>query len=458
MDALYTRYASPEMQAIFSEINRARLFRKAWVALAEAQHELGVPAVTKERLELLRNTQYFINLERINEIEKETRHDVMAHIKHWAELVPEAAPIIHLGATSCYATDNADLMMQQQGVRLLFKKYVALIEALSDLAMKHADTAVLGYTHFQPAQPTTMGKRMCMWIQDMMGDLYKLENFRSRMKTRGAKGTTGTQASFLELFQNDEEKVKQLDQLVAEKMGFETSVTLGGQTYPRKIEATIADVIAGFAMTFNKMGTDVRLLCHTGDVQEEFGSKQVGSSAMPYKRNPITAERLCSLSRLLPHYRNMLVEIAENQWLERSLDDSAARRIAIPHMFLIADAVLDTGTKLVKGLVINIKQIATNNSAALPFMMVEQIIVKGVEKGGDRQELHELLRKYAMESMHAKTPSELFLIKTISDPKLAHLVAAVDMDISKMVGMAPSQTRNYIDGTVRPYLSHHPTK
>jgi len=453
MDALYTRYASQEMQQVFSELHRAKAFRLAWIGLARTQMVLEVGCVTREQVFKLCDTIDNISLERIQEIEKETKHDVMAHLKHWAEIAPEAAPILHLGATSSYVTDNADSIIQKEAMRVLQKKYHKLLQSLSNLASTYADTPILGYTHFQPAQPTTLGKRIAIWIQDIFSDVKKLDTYLDTMRCRGAKGTTGTQASFVELFDGNKEIITELfDRRIAEELGFDKSVDLSGQTYPRKLEAELGDVIAGAAMSFHKMGVDIRLMCHTGEISEEFGTKQVGSSAMPYKRNPITAERLCSLARLLPHYRNMLVEIAEQQWLERSLDDSAARRIAIPHMFLVADAVLETALKLTRGLQPNIEKILKNINDYKPFLAVEQLMIRGVKAGGNRQELHETLRNYAIQASTAPDPSLEFQRLLIIDEKLMDLVGNINIDYNTMVGMAPDQVRKYLDEVVYPYL------
>lgn len=450
---LIARYAGRPMARLFAPLERARAWRQAWIALAEAEQELGAP-VTAAQVEALRSTADAIDLDRIAEIEAVTRHDVMAHIQAWAEVCPEGAPILHLGATSCFVTDNADAVIQQRALRGVRDRLVQLVRALADLAEREADRPTLGYTHFQPAQPVTAGKRAALWLQDAVWDLEAVDAELAGLRCRGVKGTTGTQASFLELL-GDDAKVAELDRLVAKKLGFAGSVALSGQTSPRKLEARLADVLAGVGITLGKLGRDVRLLCHTGELREAFGEGQVGSSAMPYKRNPMRAERICALARSLLHHRTTLAETAAVQWLERSLDDSAARRLAIPDLFLTADGVLRAAVDLVGGLTVDAATTAARLETEAPFLAVERLLVRGVVKGGDRQELHEALRVHALEARQADDPGAAFLARVAGDPTFGITEAEVAAlaEPSALVGRAPAQVRGYLADVVRPLLA-----
>ena len=451
---LAARYAGAEMAALWTATARARAWRECWIALAEAEQELGAP-VTKEQVEALRRTKDAIDLDRVAAIEAETRHDVMAHIAQWGEACPEAAGIIHLGATSAFVTDNGDALLQRRALGLVRVRLVQLVRALAELARREADRPCLGYTHFQPAQPTTIGKRAGLWLQDAVSDLLEVEARAAELPCRGAKGTTGTQASFLALFQGDAARVAELDRRVAAKLGFARSVDLCGQTAPRKLETRLADALAGLAPTLTKLGEDVRLLSHTGELREAFGEKQVGSSAMPYKRNPMRAERLCSLARLLPAYRQVVVETAMHQWLERSLDDSAARRVALPDLFLAADGALRTAVDLVSGLAVEPRVTSELLAREGPFLAVEELLVRGVAAGGDRQALHEALRRHAVAVRGQPEAGQAFLTRLQGDPAFAVLSGQLGelCDPAGRIGLAATQVRRYLAEVVDPLLA-----
>ncbi len=450
---LATRYAGKKMGALFSPLARARAWRQVWIALAEAEHELGAP-VTRAQVEALRRTKDAIDLGRVAAIEKETRHDTVAHIRAWGEVCPEAKPIIHLGATSMFVTDNADALIFKEALALLAERLVNLVRALAPLARKEAATPCLGYTHFQSAQPVTVGKRVALWLQDVLWDLDEIEAHAASMVCLGAKGATGTQASFVELFSGDGEKAATLDALVARKLGFARTVALSGQTYPRKLDARLADAIAGLGASLGKMGEDCRLLAHTGELREAFLPGQVGSSAMPYKRNPMRAERLCALARLLPHLRNVLAETAAHQWLERSLDDSAARRVVIPELFLAADGALRTAIDLALGLEPDARAMQEALARELPFLAVEAILAKVVKAGGDRQAAHERLREHAVRSRSGPRPDASFKEAVVSDPAFAALSRELDalMDPARLTGRAAEQVHDFLAESVEPRL------
>lgn len=441
---LLERYVSPEMAHVFSRENRYGKWRLAWLALAEAQAELGFP-VSLENVEKCRETANQIDFDRVKEIEAETRHDVMAHLKHWAEITPEVNTTIHVGATSCYVTDNAECMLNKEALRLVIEKIKALYTQLEVEAYIGAHTPVLGYTHFQPASPTTIGKRIAMWMQDLIDDYDELVRFHDDMECRGAKGTTGTQASYLELADNDGDKVRQLDRLISRKLRFKGSVELSGQTISRKQDAKIGDLLSSLAITLSKIGHDVRLLSHTGDLREGFSGKtgQVGSSAMPYKRNPMLAERLCALSRLIPQYRDMLTQVAMTQWLERSLDDSATRRVAIPDMFLATDAALNTALKLARCL----EQFEPLELKEGPFLASELLLARAVAHGHSRQEAHERLKMYSLEARSSNNPRMKFYTSVINDPfwmndEQARTLNAIEP--CDLIGLAAEQTLGFL--------------
>lgn len=441
---LVSRYASKEMSDLFEPISIAKMWRRLWFTLAETEMEFGAP-ITVEQISALRECAFSetVDLARIAEIEQKTRHDVVAHLQYLCESCPIAAPILHLGATSSFITDNADNILHSLAMRELIAKATVLIGDLSSFASIHASVATIGYTHFQPAQAVTVGKRACLWLQDLIIDARNLSNAMQLQQCRGAKGTVGSQATYLALF-GSTSKVEEFDKALALKLGFKNHWMLGGQTFSRKCEVGIADAIAGMSSTFNKMGTDIRLLSHTGELYEQFTTKQVGSSAMPYKRNPITSERLCSLARMLPHYRNIISEVASAQWLERSLDDSAARRLTWPNLFLTADSVLSTAIKLVRSL--KVGNLLTNLDKHGPFMQSEGIIIKGVLNGMDRQELHETLLNYASQSDH---DGNLFSQLIYENDELYGL-GSTHID----TGMCEQQVKTFLADIVQPALDN----
>lgn len=445
MSILSERYSSPEMSRLFEPENKARLWRQIWYQLATVQEELGV-SITEDQIHELENNLTSIDLDRVKTIEAELKHDVMAHLKHFAECAPLAAPILHLGATSCFVTDNADSILYRKALLLIHAKLTRVIEALADKTRAWSDIACLGYTHFQPAQPTTLGKRASLWLQDLINDYWDLDRYLDHMKCRGAKGTTGTQASFLELFNNDVDKVKQLDKKLARKFGFDQPVAVSGQTISRRLEAKMADILAGIAISLCKLGSDIRLLSHTGELREGFSKNQVGSSAMPYKRNPMQAERLCSLSRAITKYRDMITDTAMNQWLERSLDDSAIRRIALPDQFLAADGALRLALKLIEGLEPDLDVINQRLASEGPFLAVERLLIRGVEQGFDRQKLHKKLRDYAIFAKDSGDPDPaghfMRLIETDKELKVAEW--NFNWDVSEMIGLASQQAKEYV--------------
>lgn len=440
---LASRYAGKAMAALFTPLARARAWRDVWIALAEVEHELGAP-VTKEQLAALRRTRDAIDLARVAEIEKETRHDVVAHIRAWGEKCPEAKPVIHLGATSMFVTDNADALLFRSALGIIRDRVVNLARALVAFVRREADRTCLGYTHLQPAQPVTMGKRAALWLQDVVWDLDEVERVRAGWPCLGAKGATGTQASFVELFKGDGSKADELDRRVAEKLGFASTVALSGQTYPRKLDARIADALASMGVTLGKLSRDCRLLAHTGELREAFLPGQVGSSAMPYKRNPMRAERVSSLARLVVHLRDIVTETAAVQWLERSLDDSAARRIAMPDLFLATDGALRASIDLVLGLEVDADEVARRLEKEAPFLASEAIIARGVAAGGDRQELHERLRVHALAS---KGAGRDLLEKLASDPAFAKVARELPSlaDPTRHRGRAAEQARAFAD-------------
>ncbi|HPD89051.1 MAG TPA: adenylosuccinate lyase [Oscillospiraceae bacterium] len=391
------RYAGEEMQRNFSDQKKFSTWRRLWLALAEAEQTLGLP-ITDLQLNEMRAHLDDINFEDAEAIEAQIRHDVMSHVQAFGMQCPEAKPILHLGATSCYVGDNADLIIMRDGLEILKKKLVNVIALLSDFAEKEKDLPCLAYTHCQPAQLTTVGKRACLWAQDFAEDYDVISEAIGKMKLRGAKGTTGTQASFLELFGGDTCKVKTLDSMIAEKMGFEKTFSVTGQTYPRKQDYRVLTAVAGIAQSAHKFTNDIRLLQSFGEIYEPFGGKQVGSSAMAYKQNPMRSERCAGLSRYLTNLVLNPAETASEQWFERTLDDSSNRRLAISESFLTADGILNLVANIAGGLRVFPKVIAVRVRRELPFMATENILMDAVKQGGDRQELHEAIREYSMEA------------------------------------------------------------
>lgn len=455
---LIKRYASEEMSKVFSDENKFSTWRKLWVALAESQKELGLD-IKDSQIEEMRKHIYKLNLERASEIEKETRHDVMAHVRAFGEQCPSAKPIIHLGATSAFVGDNTDIILMKQGLEIIKKRLVNCISLLKEFAKRYKNVPTLGFTHFQPAQLTTVGKRACLWIQDLIMDFENLEILLDNLKLRGVKGTTGTQASFLKLFNGNEQKVEQLDKLVCKKMGFKQSFPITGQTYPRKLDSQILNTLKGIAESAHKFSNDIRLLQHLKEIEEPFGKKQIGSSAMAYKKNPMRSERVAALARyVIVNSMNTSIT-ASQQWLERTLDDSANRRIVIPEAFLAVDSILLLYINIVKGLAVNTKIIEKNIQENLPFMATENIIMEAVKKGGDRQEIHERIRQHSIEALNQiKEGKENDLLKRIiqdNEIPLSEKEIKDIIDPNKFIGRSVSQVDNYIKEYVEPIISKY---
>ena len=456
---LSARYADKEMKYLFSPDMKFRTWRKLWIALAEAEMELGLP-VTQEQVDELKAHAEDINYEVAQEREKVVRHDVMSHVYAYGQQCPGAAGIIHLGATSCYVGDNTDVIIMTEALQLIRNKLVGVIRVLSHFAQAYKDLPTLAFTHFQPAQPTTVGKRATLWIQDLLMDLEDVEYQLSKAKLLGCKGTTGTQASFLELFEGDHEKCKELDRRIAKEMGFEASVPVSGQTYSRKVDSAIVSTLSGIAQSASKFATDVRLLCHLKEVEEPFESKQIGSSAMPYKRNPMRCERICALARYVMADVMNPTFTAATQWFERTLDDSANKRISVPEAFLAVDAILNIYENVSAGLVVHEKVIEKHILEELPFMASENIMMDAVKKGGDRQELHERIRVHALEA--GRNVKDLGLNNNLidliaEDPLFGmsreELVA--HMEPSRYIGRCPQQVEDFIAECITPVLEAH---
>lgn len=462
---LVERYASPEMLALWSAQRRISTWRRIWVALAEAQMELGLaaadgmtPRITPEQVAAMRQHLDDVDFERATEYENRFRHDVMAHIHAFGDVCPEARSIIHLGATSCDITDNADLILIREGLVLIRLKLVAVIAGLADFAEKWLDLPTLGYTHFQPAQLTTVGKRACLWIYDLIVDLYELEHRLRSLVFRGLKGTTGTQASFLALFHGDHRKVRQLDWHVAQKLGWSAVQPVTGQTYTRKVDSQILDLLAGIAQSAHKFGCDLRLLQHHRELEEPFEAEQIGSSAMAYKRNPMRAERLCGLARFVCSLPANAAQTASTQWLERTLDDSVNRRLTLPQGFLATDALLRLQLNIVRGLKVNPEMIQRQVTRELPFMATENILMAAVQAGGDRQKLHERIRQHsqaALAKIKAGGDNDL-LIRLMQDPEFLSVDIAGVSNARHYVGRAPQQVSEFLSEVVRPLLVKYP--
>ncbi len=452
------RYASPEMQRLFSTGHRYMTWRRMWLALAEAERELGLD-IPAEAIEQMRANLELTedDLIRVAEYEKRTRHDVMAHLEAFADRAPAARPILHLGATSAFVGDNAELVITRDALDLVITRVLAVIDALARFAEQWADEPTLGMTHFQPAQPTTVGKRATLWLQDFLLDLERLRFERGRLKLRGAKGTTGTQATFLELFDGDHAKVRELDRLVAEKMGFDATYAVTGQTYPRKVDAFVLDSLSGVGQSSAKLATDIRLLARLKEVREPLAAGQVGSSAMPYKANPMRSERVTALARWLINLAANPAQTAASQWLERTLDDSANRRMALPEAFLCADAILRVVHNVVDGLQVFPAMVRKNLAEELPLMASEAILMEGVRRGGDRQALHERLRLHALASAKIvleEGGANPFLDLVAEDPDVPLDLAELEalLDPARFVGRAPEQVREFLDEHVKPIL------
>ena len=453
---LCSRYASDKMQFVFSPDFKFSTWRKLWVALAESEKELGL-AITDEQISEMKAHTEDIDYDREAEYEKKLRHDVMAHLHTFAELCPKAKPIIHLGATSCYVGDNTDIIQMKEGLLQIKRLLVNAISVLTDFAEKNKDVPTLAYTHFQAAQPTTVGKRATLWLQDFIMDIERLDFELSHLRLLGCKGTTGTGASFLELFGGDENKVVELEKLIAEKMGFESCMPVSGQTYSRKIDSYVLNVLAGIAQSACKTATDIRLLAHLKEFDEPFETNQIGSSAMAYKRNPMRCERIVSLSRYILNDAKNPADIASTQWLERTLDDSANRRLSIPEAFLATDAVLTLIINVVSGGVIYPKVMEKHLNEELPFIATENILMDAVSRGGDRQDLHEKIRVYSMEAgktvkMEGKENNLAELIA--GDPAFGLTLEEINavMKPENFVGRAPQQVEDFLKDYVEPVL------
>lgn len=453
---LCTRYASERMQQIFSPDYKFTTWQRLWLSLAENEMKLGLP-VTQEQVDELRQQLGVIDYAAAARYERELRHDVMAHIRAWGEHCPKARGIIHLGATSCYVDDNGDLIAFRDAMEQVRGLLLGVIGALADFALAQKDTPVLAYTHYQAAQPTTLGKRACMWLQDFMFDLERLDFELERLEFYGCKGATGTGASFLALFCGDAEKADELERRIAADMGFSRVLPITGQTYTRKIDSFLLNILSGIAQSAAKMATDLRLMAHEKEFDEPFTEGQVGSSAMAYKRNPMRCERICSLARHVVALAQDPAMTASTQWLERTLDDSANRRISIPEAFLAADAILSLAMNVLRGCRVYPEMMARHLADELPFLATENILMRAVSLGGDRQELHEAIREYSVATARRMKETGCgndLAERLLADPRFHMDEAALAelMDVRRFVGMAPQQAERYVRGRVLPLL------
>ena len=456
---LCTRYASERMQQIFSPDYKFLTWHRLWLSLAENERALGLP-VTGEQTAELREQLEVIDYEAAERYERELRHDVMAHIRAWGEHCPKARGIIHLGATSCFVDDNGDLIAYRDALRQIRGLLLSVIGALADFALAQKDTPVLAYTHYQAAQPTTLGKRACMWLQDFMLDLERLDFELERLAFYGCKGATGTGASFLALFDGDAAKASELERRIAADMGFDRVLPITGQTYTRKIDSFLLNVLSGLAQSAAKMATDLRLMAHEKEFDEPFTEGQVGSSAMAYKRNPMRCERICSLARHVVALAQDTAMTASAQWLERTLDDSANRRISIPEAFLAADAILSLAVNVLRGCRVYPEMMARHLRDELPFLATENILMRAVSLGGDRQELHEAIREYAVDTarrMKETGRGNDLAERLLGDTRFGLTEAELEelMDVRKFVGMAQEQAERYVLDTVQPVLERN---
>ena len=448
---LTDRYCSKDMSYIFSPQFKFSTWRRLWVALAEGEHELGIN-ITEEQLDELRANIDNINFDEARKIEKEVRHDVMSHVKAYGLQCEKAKGIIHLGATSAYVGDNTDVIQMNEALKLLRVKLVNLINNLKEFALKYKDMPALGFTHFQAAQLTTVGKRACLWAQDLILDLEDLNYRIDNMKLRGVKGTTGTQASFLSLFEGDHEKVKELDKKICKKMGYHSSYAVSGQTYTRKLDYQVISILSGIAQSMHKMTNDIRLLQSLKELEEPFEKNQIGSSAMAYKRNPMRSERIASLSKYIISESISPAMVQATQWLERTLDDSANKRLAIPQAFMAADAILEIG--------INVNMINRRVNEELPFMATETILMEAVKRGGDRQELHEIIREYSMKAAYrvkheGKDNNLIELIMNDDSFKMSKEEILSIMDPKNFIGRAPEQVVEFVNEVVEPAIKDY---
>ncbi|HCS53735.1 adenylosuccinate lyase [Rubinisphaera sp.] len=449
---LNTRYASREMSGIWSAQKKHSTWRRLWLALAESQQELGLD-ISEAQLNELRNSLDEIDFESAAKHEKNVRHDVMAHVHTWGDQCPAAKPIIHLGATSCFVTDNSELIQIRESLLLVRERLVNVIDQLAKFAEKYRDLPCLGFTHLQPAQPITIGKRATLWCYDLVLDLDEINHRLAVLKMRGIKGTTGTQATFLQLFGGDHGKVAALDKLVCEKMGFESSYAVTGQTYSRKIDAQVLGCLSGIAQSSHKAGSDIRILQHRKELEEPFEKNQIGSSAMAYKRNPMRSERMCALARFAMSLQANADQTMATQWMERTLDDSANRRLSLPQAFLSVDAILIIYRNICDGMVVYPKVIEKNLNAELPFMATEEILMAGVAAGGDRQELHELIRVYSHEASKVVKeeglPNDL-IERLTKDDAFSKIDLAATLDAKRYIGRSPEQVDEFLRDYIEP--------
>ena len=449
---LITRYASDEMSSIWSAQKKHSTWRRLWVVLAESQRELGLD-ISDAQLAELRAAVDDIDFDQAAEYERQFRHDVMAHVHTYADRCPSARSIIHLGATSCFVTDNTDLLLLRESLQLIRTRLLAAIDRLANFAEQYRDLPCLAFTHLQPAQPITIGKRATLWCYDLVLDLQEIQQRLDLLKFRGVKGTTGTQASFLSLFDGDHQRVIQLDRLVAEKMGFHETYAVTGQTYSRKVDAQILGVLSGIGQSAHKTGSDLRLLQHRKEVEEPFEKKQIGSSAMAYKRNPMRSERMCSLARFAISLAGNADHTFATQWMERTLDDSANRRLVLPQAFLATDAVLILFRNICDGLVVYPKIIEAHLQQELPFMATEQFLMAAVKAGGDRQEVHERIRVHSQEAakqVKERGQANDLLNRLLQDATFANIDLTGTLDPRRFVGRAPEQVDAFLDDVIAP--------
>ena len=450
---LISRYASKEMSYIWSAQKKHSTWRRLWVALAESEKELGIEQISDAQIQQLKDSVDEINFEVAAKHEKNLRHDVMAHVHTYGDCCPDARSIIHLGATSCFVTDNTELIQMRESLELIRTRLVSALDQMSHFAYNMRDLPCLGFTHLQPAQPTTIGKRAALWCHDLVLDLEEIEHRLEQFQFRGVKGTTGTQGSFLSLFGGDHGKVEALDQLVQEKMGFQHSFPVTGQTYSRKIDSLVQNVLNGIAQSASKAGTDIRILQHRKEVEEPFEKNQIGSSAMAYKRNPMRSERMCGLARFVISLSANTDHTAANQWLERTLDDSANRRLSVPQSFLATDAILILYRNISDGLVVYPKVIEKNVNEELPFMATEEILMAACEAGGDRQDLHERIRVHSLESakeVKEKGKQNDLIDRLKDDPAFAKVDFSQTMDARQYIGRSSEQVHTFIHDVIRP--------
>lgn len=452
------RYASAAMRANFSDRRKFTTWRRLWIELARAEKDLGL-SIQEDQIRAMIATAEDLNLDVAARYERELRHDVMAQIHAWGEQVPTARPIIHLGATSCFVTDNAELIAMRDGVRLLRAQLLGVISFLRDFALEHRSLPALGYTHYQPAQAVTVGKRACLWIQDLVHDLEDLDHAEKSIRFRGVKGTTGTQASFLELFDGDHDRVRRLDAAVTRAFGFERTFGVTGQTYPRQLDFRVLQVLSSIAQSAHKFATDLRILAHEREVEEPFEASQIGSSAMPWKRNPMRCERICALARFVMESLGNAAHTAASQWLERTLDDSANRRLAVPEMFLATDAILILYANVARGLVVNPHVIRANLAAELPFLASENLMMEAVKRGADRQDVHECVRRASHAAALAIKEGRPNPLKDLlrAEPALREVAGRLEelLDPARYIGRAPEQVQEFVRDEVDPVLARH---